>query len=89
MTTPTNTGTPPVKETTVGRLRAAIWENTTREGRVIHSVRIERLFKRDEQSKWESTGSFGKADMLALGKLGMDAYDLIAELEAKLSGGER
>ncbi|MEM6259413.1 MAG: hypothetical protein AAGI37_14110 [Planctomycetota bacterium] len=79
MTTTTNTQPAPVANkrqpvTTVDHfpLRAAIWDNVTREGEVFYSVTFERAYKKD--GKWNSSSNFNRSDLLALAKLA-DAVD--------------
>lgn len=47
---------------------AAVWRNTSQEGKSWYSVTIERRYK-DKDGKWESTGSFGADDLLTVGKV--------------------
>lgn len=53
-------------------LRAAIWDNVTREGEVFYSITFERAYKKD--GKWNSSSNFNRSDLLALAKLA-DAAD--------------
>ena len=56
----------PVQEIRLGAIRAAIWRNETESG-VRHNVTFERIY-RDGQ-EWRSTASFGRDDLLLLGKV--------------------
>ena len=47
---------------------AAIWRNTSSEGKTWYSVTIERRYK-DKDGAWQSTGSFGADDLLTVGKV--------------------
>jgi hypothetical protein len=64
----------PVEEIRLGAIRAAIWRNET-EGGVRHSVTFERIY-RDGQ-EWRSTTSFGRDDLLLLGKVADQAHTWI------------
>ncbi|MEO0514738.1 MAG: hypothetical protein AAF086_05515 [Planctomycetota bacterium] len=48
-------------------LRAAVWDNVTREGEVFYSVTFERAYKKDGQ--WNSSQNFNRSDLLGLAKL--------------------
>jgi hypothetical protein len=72
--------TKPVKEIRRGRTRAAIWGNQTKDNKVWFNVTISRLYK--EADKWKDAESFGRDDLLHLGKVANLAYDWICEQEA-------
>ena len=48
----------PVHELRMGRIRAAIWENETKNG-TVHNVTVSRLYK-DDNDKWSDSTSFGR-----------------------------
>ncbi len=50
----------PVHEIRMGRIKAAIWENETREG-VRHNVSLSRIFK--DGNSWKDSTSFGRDDL--------------------------
>ena len=50
----------PVHEIRLGRIRAALWENTTEKG-IRHNVTVSRLYKDGEQ--WKDSSSFGREDL--------------------------
>lgn len=56
----------PVQEIRLGRIRAAIWENETQNG-TRHNVTISRIYK--DGDEWKDTGSFGRDDLLLVGKV--------------------
>lgn len=58
--------TRPVQEIRLGRIRAAIWENETQNG-TRHNVTISRIYK--DGDDWKDTGSFGRDDLLLVGKV--------------------
>lgn len=68
----------PVDEIRLGTVKAAIWKNDTAAG-VRHSVTFERLY-RDGES-WESSQSFGRDEVLLLGKVADLAHTRIFELQ--------
>ena len=52
--------TKPVHEVRLGRIRAAVWENSTQTG-IRHNVTVSRLYKDGEQ--WKDSLSFGREDL--------------------------
>ncbi|MEM7625874.1 MAG: hypothetical protein AAF333_09610 [Planctomycetota bacterium] len=54
-------------------LRAAVWDNITREGEVFYSVTFERAYK-NKDGQWNSSQNFNRSDLLGLAKLA-DAVD--------------
>ena len=64
----------PVKDVRIGRIRAAIWENATEKG-VRHNVTISRLYK--DGDHWKDTTSFGRDDLLLIGKVADEAHSWI------------
>lgn len=64
----------PVQEIRIGAIRAAIWKNETENG-VRHNVTFERIYKDGEE--WRSTSSFGRDDLLLLGKVADQAHTWI------------
>ena len=56
----------PVHEVRLGSIKAAIWENQTENG-TRFNVTVARIYKDGEQ--WKSTDSFGRDDLLLLGKV--------------------
>jgi hypothetical protein len=56
----------PAHEVRLGSVKAAVWANQT-EGGVRYNVTFERLYREGEQ--WRSTTSFGRDDLLLLGKV--------------------
>ena len=64
----------PVQEIRVGAIRAAIWRNETESG-IRHNVTFERIYRDGEE--WRSTSSFGRDDLLLLGKVADQAHTWI------------
>jgi len=58
--------TKPIHEVRLGSIKAAVWRNQTETG-VRHNVTFSRLYKNGE--KWDSSDSFGRDDLLLLGKV--------------------
>ena len=64
----------PTKEIRLGSIKAAVWKNDTEAG-VRYNVTFSRLY-RDGES-WKSTDSFGRDDLLLLGKVADHAHTWI------------
>ena len=64
----------PVHEVRLGRIKAAVWENTTDIG-VRHNVTFCRLYKDGPQ--WKDSTSFGRDDLPLLMKVADQAHDWI------------
>lgn len=58
----------PAHEVRLGRIKAAIWANTTEQG-VRYGVTLTRLYKDQESGDWRTSSSFGRDDLLLLGKV--------------------
>ncbi len=67
----------PVHEVALGRLKAAIWENNTTKGKR-HNVTFCRIYK-DGNDEWQDSTSFGRDDLLLLGKVADMAHTWIYE----------
>ena len=80
-------GTAPVKTLRLGRIKAAVWENTA-DQRTFYNVTFARTYM-DESKKFHDTDSFGRDDLLLLGKLADQAhtfiFDRLAELKSEQS----
>ena len=70
----TEATTRPVYRIRLGRIRAAIWKNETENG-IRHNVTFSRLYKDGEE--WRDTESFGRDDLLLLGKVADLAHSWI------------
>ncbi len=60
----------PVHEIRFGRVKAAIWENSTPNG-TRHNVTITRLYKDEDQ--WKDSASFGRDDLLLVAMVAEEA----------------
>ena len=56
----------PVHEIRMGRIKAAIWENETREG-LRHNVSLSRIYK--DGDVWKDSTSFGRDDLPLVAKV--------------------
>lgn len=72
---------PPADTVMLGPIRAAIWENQTDKGGRYYSVTTERRYFDSESGSWKSTTSYGRDDLLPLGKVVEMAYLRIHELQ--------
>ncbi len=64
----------PVHELRIGAIKAAIWKNDVTGG-VRYNVTFSRLYRDEDQ--WKSTDSFGRDDLLVLGKVADQAHSWI------------
>ena len=77
----------PAHEVRLGAVKAAIWQNDTDSG-VRYNVTFQRLYRDGED--WKSTDSFGRDDLLLLGKVADLAHTWIVNPEpAGERGAER
>jgi hypothetical protein len=56
----------PVHEIRLGNIKAAIWKNSTENGS-LYNATLRRIYKKDDE--WKSTDSFGRDDLLLVGKV--------------------
>ena len=66
----------PAQEIRIGAIKAAIWRNETTGG-VRYNVTFSRIYKDKEDDQWKSTDSFGRDDLLVLGKVADAAHTWI------------
>ena len=64
----------PVHEVRFGRIKAAVWENSTENG-VRHNVTISRIYK--DGNQWKDSTSFGRDDLPLVMKVADTAHDWI------------
>jgi hypothetical protein len=78
----------PVKTIRIGRIKAAIWENSA-DQRTFYNVTFARAYL-DEQKQWHDADSFGRDDLLLLSKLADQAHTYVCErmTPPKADGGE-
>lgn len=58
----------PTHEIRLGRIKAAIWANETKQG-VRYNVTICRLYKDENEDAWKNSSSFGRDDLLLASKV--------------------
>jgi hypothetical protein len=68
----------PIEEVRIGSVKAAIWKNDTDNG-TRYNVTFQRIY-RDDDNRWRSTDSFGRDELLVLGKVADEAHDRIVAL---------
>ena len=76
-------GNRPVHEVRLGRIKAAIWENETQNG-TRHNVKVARLYK--DGNTWKDSDSFGRDDLLVVGKVLDLAHSWIFQQAAEADG---
>ena len=70
-------GSAPVKTLRLGRIKAAVWENGA-DQRTFYNVTFARTYM-DEDKKFHDADSFGRDDLLLLGKLADQAHTFICD----------
>lgn len=65
-TAPQKSANKPVHEVRLGRVKAAIWGNSTENG-IRHNVTVSRIYKDGEQ--WKDSNSFGRDDLPLVAKV--------------------
>jgi len=76
----------PVHEVRLGAIKAAIWKNQTTNG-VKFNVTFARLYR--DGKEWKTTDSFGRDDLLTLGKVADMAHSWIFEQNQEAESGKR
>lgn len=72
----TQTAKRPVHEVRLGRIKAVIWENETKDG-IRHNVSLSRIYK--DGNQWKDTTSFGRDDLPLVAKLADIAHTWVYE----------
>ena len=72
----TATATRPVHEIKMGRVKAAIWANESKNG-TLYNVTVKRIYK--DGDEWKESTSFGRDDLLPLAKLADLAHSWIID----------
>ena len=73
----------PVHELRLGRIRAAVWENSTQNG-TRYNVTISRLYK--DGDDWKDSTSFGRDDLPLLAKVADLTHTWIFEQSGATNG---
>ena len=68
--------TKPIHEVRLGAIKAAVWKNDTSNG-VRYNTTFSRLYK--DENEWKNTDSFGRDDLLVLGKVADQTHSWIHE----------
>jgi hypothetical protein len=71
----------PVSKVTMYPVSAAIWRNENGKGEAFYNVTFERSYK-DDDGKWQRSGSFNAGELLLLAKVADLAHSKIHELRA-------
>ena len=66
----------PVHEVRYGRIKAAVWANTTDKG-VRHNVTVCRIYKDEQTGSWRDSQSFGRDDLPLVAKVADEAHTWI------------
>lgn len=69
-------GNKPIHELRMGSIKAAIWQNESKNGHR-YNVRISRLYK--DGDKWKSSDSFGRDELPLVAKVADTAHTWIYE----------
>ena len=72
----------PTHEIKLGRIRAAIWANESKQDKLRFNVSVTRLYK--ENDEWKDTSYFGRDDLPIVNKAIDMAYGWILRRERKL-----
>jgi hypothetical protein len=80
----------PIHEVRIGFIKAAIWKNETEAGAVRFNVTFSRIYKDKDDEPWKFTDSFGRDDLLVLGKVANEVHTWIFnEMQEKEEGATR
>ena len=80
-------GPAPVKTLRLGRIKAAVWENSS-DQRAFYNVTFTRTYM-DDQKQFRDSDSFGRDDLLILSKLADQAHTFVCERMAGQRGEEQ
>ena len=75
--------TKPIHEVRLGAIKAAVWKNETETG-ARFNVTFSRIYK--DGDTWKSTDSFGRDDLLVVGKVADQAHTWIHQQEQQEAG---
>ncbi len=73
---PTQTAKRPVHEVRLGRIKAVIWENETKDG-IRHNITLTRIYK--DGGQWKDSTSFGRDDLPLVMKVADKAHTWVYE----------
>jgi hypothetical protein len=75
-------GAAPLKVLRLGRIKAAVWENSAEKG-TFHNVSFARTYM-DQDKKFHDADTFGRDDLLLLSKLADQAHSFVCERLASM-----
>lgn len=78
--------TKPIQEVRLGSIKAAIWKNETETG-FRYNVTFRRLYR--EENRWKESDSFGRDELLLLGKVADQAHSWILARNQEQHAGSR
>lgn len=76
----------PIHRLRIGNIGAAIFENTTQEGKTFYNAQFDRSYRDSEN--WKHTQSYGRDDLLVLAKLADQVHTWIVDRQQSNSGEE-
>ena len=76
----------PVHEVRMGRIKATIWENSTRDG-TRHNVSLSRIYK--DGNQWKDSTSFGRDDLPLVAKVADIAHTWVYENSGPSASSDR
>jgi hypothetical protein len=79
-------GSAPLKTLRLGRIKAAVWENSS-EQQTFHNIKFARTYM-DQDKQFHDTDTFGRDDLLLLSKLADQAHTFVCERLAGLKNEE-
>lgn len=82
----TQTAKRPVHEVRLGRIKATIWENSTRDG-TRHNVSLSRIYK--DGNQWKDSTSFGRDDLPLVAKVADIAHSWVYENSGAMVNSDR
>ena len=78
----------PIRDFKAGAVLASVWPREGANG-PFYQVTLQRMYKRDDDSKWEYSDSFGERDLASVSQAASDAYNWIAANPAGIPAEEQ
>ncbi len=79
--------TRPIRQIRIGRITGSIWSQQGSDDRIFYNVTFQRLYRRDDvadgENEWGYSDSFGRRDLLELGKVADQCHTWIVRQEHK------
>jgi len=76
--------TKPVHQVRLGTIKAAVWANTSEDGRTRYSVTVQRIYR--DNDEWKHTTAFRRNDLLVLAKVLDMAHSWICQQPNERAG---